>query len=245
MTGRLKGIVLLLAIGWSPSSFANHWLMGVEAAHVATSATWNVSIYPNGGFNTAPLFAPAQPAKNQGSLIGVWMGYEQFYKSAMATLELHVQSGPSDKPHSAQFSSNTASYQAQGAYQRGATIELSSRIGLITPRPFIPFIRLGATSSYDKINYLLLVSPSGNLNHAASNKHHQYGLLAGLGFEVQCFRDSMVPWLRTTALIAEYNYAQQQRFNYRDARSPINGEYSIRPTHHVWRVGLVWKQPAK
>ena len=253
-----KTIYSLLGLGLVACSMpaqANSWLFGLEAGYSSREITLNATNVNVDPATTAATGIPLSATfasfsdkfSDDGAVLGAVIGYEWdgHPSNLVASLEFIVTWCDISKTKGYQYTDNLGlgtSLVGQAKFDRNAQLELSGRLGIKGPRLWTPYLRLGGVVSNDELTYALDVSQGNFLqSDHMSQKDRAWGWLAGAGVEVPLFADSIVPMLRTSVVRFEYNYIRSERIKMDDINAPYNGQYSTRPTTHIFKVGLIFK----
>lgn len=142
------------------------------------------------------------------------------------------------------------SYLYTSLYDRGPTYTLSFRTGYFVTPFFMPYVRLGVTSSRDEVSmqsYILrdrnslppVVPPFATAlrlipDQISSNKKTVTGWVAGIGAEIPTY-------IGASSLRIEYNYGRSDSIEIQDNGYPVYGTYTFRrPNTSAIKFSWVW-----
>lgn len=190
------------------------------------------------GFVT-PLSVRRETMSNGGGLLGLLAGWQYRCERALFGAEASVDFQTFDQPRPFMFTdSNNFSYSATAYYDRGPLFALTGRAGWFVTSGFLPYVRLGAQVSRDKVNFQVFpfssVMPMGALKDFSSARHSQYGVVAGLGIELPAL-------IGASTVRVEYVFSKTETATIIDTQGPIYGKHTFkRPEVNALKVAWVW-----
>lgn len=144
------GMTFSVNASW-PRYPADGWIVGGSLAHADLKGELHTQIDYRG---TPTVITPvATEIRDKGTLYGFFIGYQQIRQRWLMGVEGSVDWLNVDRTHRFAFNdaANFLTWTSNTKYQRGTAPSLSGRLGYVLLPYFIPYIRLGAEVSRDKL----------------------------------------------------------------------------------------------
>ena len=190
-----------LFAGSAQAMWEGNWLIGVTGGYAQQDGHYEVNIgYAPPGSQVGTV---RKRFTEDEFIWGLLAGYQARCNSWLFGAEINVDWRDLDGFSRFAFTDPLrVGWNGQAEYHQDTVVGLTGRVGYELTPCLLPYIRLGAETSDDRLS-ASLINNVGTLSGAASDTRRQYRLVAGVGAEVP------IPAICGLTFRLEYNYYSQ------------------------------------
>ncbi len=222
--------------GWQ-----GNFLLGVEGGYATRSAELNISVTEPAAFGSTVATSAMDYDDDDGFVYGFLGGYQWRCDRLVLGLEANVSFQDFGDERNLVFTDSTGVvHAAQVKHERNTVFGLSGRAGYYLADWVMPYVRLGAETSDEGIEFGAESFAPNQGAVTIDDERRAYRFIGGAGLEF--------PFMENAALRLEYLYSSRGRGAGADASSSSvlaaqNGKLwsvNVKPNQHAGKLAVVW-----
>jgi opacity protein-like surface antigen len=222
----------VLTMGTAIAAGQGNYVLGFESGYGSRSAELLTQV-SDGATSNAVATNKRNHADN-GFIWGLLGGYQWTVYDWLYGIEANVSwQDYGDQRHS-HLLQNGTHFNSVVEHHRGSVIGLTTRVGYQLAPFLMPYVRLGAETSADRLSSTL-TETDGRLELQTTHRQRGVRLIAGAGMEIPLALQSLLRF--------EYNYSAKGRGSATKGFATNGALYydsEYRPAQHLFKAAFVW-----